>query len=41
MSALLQMQACGKANSELSVPDFLCRGYERPDKNKAIKEKQT
>ena len=41
VSALLRVQAGGKANPELQIPDFLCSGFERPNKKIAIKEKQT
>ena len=41
MSALLRVQAGGKANPELQISDFLCSWFERPNKKIAIKEKQT
>ena len=41
LTALLRVQAGGKANLELQIPDFLCSGFERPNKKMAIKEKQT
>ena len=41
MSALFLVQVGGKANPELTIPDFLCSGFERPDKKRAIKDKQT
>jgi len=41
MSALLLLQAEGKVDPELPVPDFMCSKFERPDKKRATKEKQT
>ena len=40
MSELLVVYASGTdSNSDLTVPDFLCNEFDRPDKKKAIIEK--
>lgn len=42
MSELLLVYASGKATPpNITTPDFLCSMLERPDKMKAIHEKQT
>lgn len=42
MTELLEVFATGgNATSTDAIPDFLCSEFERPDKKKAVKEKQT
>lgn len=42
MSELLVVFSNGKANTTgSSIPDSLCSEFDRPDKKKAIEEKQT
>lgn len=41
MAELFEVFAGGKAPNTTNIPEFLCSGFERPNKKEAVKDKQT